>query len=333
MAWRTDKKNEQAQNLIDALGFDPNEDPTRFSSQVPQPTDERTGFPENWKALFHINIKESAIIDQKHGGGVIVEDPENLFSIRDRRRYNGTDNEFAREYYRYVGRLHRVEGQHGFVGYEAARFEPSSYAFLPAATDEKQRILLLTRSDNSQVSSIEFNGHRNPGDDPIEIEKSGIGGREFTVGYDKDGNVGQVNFHIRYTRDDMDADGVPDVYTDQYSLGEYRYEGRWYSGGGRNDIGKLEMEEDKKTGRVILRRIEDGEVKDEMEFPMKIDPQALKERWLHDALLKDPRNPDTRLDEKWRGVDFFHDAGLRWDAVADDKLHSLTKIPKPAPDA
>lgn len=321
------------QNLRDVLGFDPTEDPGRFSSQVPQPKDESTGFPENWRELFHANIKGSARTDEKHGGGLIVEDPENLFSIRDRRRYNGIDNGFSREYHRYAQGANRVEGQRGFEGYTLPpRFETSSSALLPAAAEGKQRLFLHTRSDNSETSSIEFNGDWLPRDDQVVIKKAGVGGREFKVAYDKDGNVGQVDFHIVHTREDVDAEGVPDIYADDYFLRKYESEGRWYDGGDKDNIGELEMEEDKKTGRIIIRRTENGEVKDEMEFPMKINPQALKDKWLPYELLRNPKNPDTRLDENWRGVDFFHDAGLRWDAVADDSLHSLTQIPEPAPE-
>ena len=296
------QQNEQDKNLKDILGFDPNATTDEPKRPAPSFKDERRGFPDNWKEVFKQSVKNYHSLGNEE---IITEDLDNLFSVSKNPMFNAV----TRCFYRYS-----QKGRH---------FEGSSYAFLPDNPEEEsQRLSFITNSDNDDFVDISFQKEKRWA--PITIQKSS-GKRRVVAMYSERGDIQGFEFG--------QFEMIPNNITGHIAYGAYDEDHGWHYGAispRDEDLLKLDLEEDKEHDMVIVRRTEDGEVKDVIEFPMKIDPQALKDKWLDPRLLEDPKNPDPSLDLSWKGRDFFHDAGLRWDAVADDSLHSLTRISPPA---
>jgi hypothetical protein len=182
----------------------------------------------------------------------------------------------------------------------------------------------LHRPDNTEAISIINYGDNNTYTwfkmhDSAEFSKKKVGERSVDVSYDPNGNLKAVSFEIRQpTPDNSFAARKAKI------LGSGKID--------KNAQFDFEVAEDEEAKSLVLKRVENGDVKDIIEVPRHVDLKIIRESLVLDELMKNPRNPDPNLDVAWRGVDVFHMSGMRWDPVADDSLHSLTPIPPPAPE-
>lgn len=299
-------------NLRDVLGFDPSESSDRDFSPTPSSSHpERRDWPENWREMF-IAQQDSPLTEHV--------DVDNLFTI-------SKPFSLVKAYGESIQRTY-----YGFNpdSKEKRKFQNVRSVVMPPKKMEDGYYSFQSgrEGEDSEYVRISFNPKdaQNIGNFPIEIIKGGVGDRGIQVDYDENGELLDVRLAIRPDVVHLNA-GSTDIYQDNREVSIYRdLENKWKAGG---DFGEVEFDELFDENRLIFRRIQNGEVKDDVEVPLKIDQEELKRKWLGEKLLEDPANHDTQLDEGWR-VDFFHDAGLRWDAVADDSFHSLTRIPPPA---
>ncbi len=290
------QKNEQDQNLRDILGFDPNPPADEPGTSTSGFKGERRGFPENWREIF----KKSAKAANHHLSKDPFVDEANLFTISNW--------------------VHGISRNFGMYYPEEERFLFPSSLFLE---DYPSRRLRFHTSSIDKITSAtaDFGGDKHSTEwSPIQISKdigsNRSGGRSMEIHYAEDGNLIKIILRV-----------IPFSPNGRYH-NSYKSEVVYDYKGGVQSTGDFDVltDEDRQSGILKVERVEQGDVKDEIEVPVKIDPQALKDKWIDPRLLENPQNPDPSLDLSWKGVDFFHDAGLRWDAVADDSFHSLTRL-------
>lgn len=195
------------------------------------------------------------------------------------------------------------------------RYNGSTESFVKGCSlyDNGFSLRLHTPTDGITFVSFEYDGYR------VTFAKHHIGARTLKASYKSDGNLTEIEFII--IQPDTTIKGmVPFV--------------RIFGDRKVDVLSNLDLNvsESEKDGVFILERLENGDIKDIIEVPKKVDVEGLRNKFIPDELLNNLKSFDTSLDDGWRGVDFFHEAGIRWDAVADDSFHSLTPIPPPAPE-
>ncbi len=283
----------QHENLTEILGFDPNAstEPRGIGDGTPKPKSERYGWPKDWKQLFQ---------DEMVGKGrnrLVYQDAERLFAIS---TFPAGKVIIERSYYSYDP-------------------EAEGFRAVSGATFSDDKFTLSARADNDSHYSLTYDEKALV---PIRVGEK-IGGRMLDIHY-----LGNGQLHgVEWASHSLEGDGSsPMKKTNVYYSPENGFE---FS---KKDGVELDISVSE-TGTGILKRLENSEVLDILEVPLTLSLDKINKikDSVPDELLRHPDNPNTKLDEGWRGVDFFHELGLKWDPVADDSLHSLTPIPVPAP--
>ncbi len=286
-----DPQSEQDQNFRDVLGFDPNsssEEATGGEGGIPKPKDEHSSWPKDWKEIFkQVRIP---IHHNRLNINLLFRDPDNLFGIDE------DDYGIDRGYFAFDQSLNS--------------FQRKNYFYVD---NDRQSLGVRLESDNHDWSGFNIDPLRKWAN--ASISKM-IGGRDLTVYY-SDGKFDFVTLEV------IPHSRVIDSDKDIIDYGLVRH-GNSLSPTVSGLALEGKIDEEKEIAEI--QRLEKGKVIDTFSIPLNVDFNKIKEECFPQELLRDPKDPNTALDDSWKGVDFFHEAGLRWDAVADDSLHSLTRL-------
>lgn len=88
-------------------------------------------------------------------------------------------------------------------------------------------------------------------------------------------------------------------------------------------FGELTLRVD--NDRIRMTRYKGEKVYDVIEFPLEIDVENIQQRFLPDALVRNPTLDNTDVDFNWKMSDPARVAGIEWEAMEDDEYHSMDR--------
>lgn len=269
--------------------------PSDESVEIPRPTDERYGWPKDWKERF----KQEKIMQRDP----IIRDPDSLLGVdhfhkgteRGYFAFDQTRERFSRRNDLYIGESDQ--------GGQQTRVSLSGDGH--ADWRATRSTLTITNKEGQETAIVDKR----------------VGGRDLLVYY-SNGQFSSLRLdsmpHSRFLQSD-DEESRSNMYLYQGELVD-------------SQSGDLQGEIDENAGIAHINRLEDDKIVDSFSIPITVDFAQIKGELFPEELLKNPTNPNPDLDEGWRGVDPVDRVGITWELKEDDRLHSLTPIPEPAPE-
>lgn len=244
----------------------------------PLPLPEQSSITPEVQEAFKKHLKESNTMSTARYHSV----PEKLFEATGMPPWNGTS--YFRVYY-------RIPTRETFSLYDV--------------TAE----LFLTMNDNESVDSFTVDLLGEPGErkDKLRISHWAnlppIGRSHTSI----DATLQERDLRANYDNDQL-HDFLFKPNYDDFGVNIFFEE---LQARGKMNFGDTQVEYDKENGLVKLKRETNGEIRDEITIPTKIDSQQITQELIPAQLQNNPLEADPEHDH-WKTTDLKHDLGIDW---------------------
>lgn len=184
---------------------------------------------------------------------------------------------------------------------DADRFEPSGILFQGEALPSQAGKFIAGRYIAHEFSTINFRDF----DSNITSFQIAIAERLCYLKYTNKGSLIEINFWMqRQGAAFLDEHGI----SLQAEIGKLLDQGTFEEKRGVNNYKFTVLEE-----KINLKRFEEGELKDELMLPRKIDQKAIIEELFDSPTLEDPIKAPPELDDSWRFANLMEVVGVKWE--------------------
>lgn len=297
----TDSSAEQAQNLKDVLGFDPN------STAANQKGVRTPGGSEISRVSKGTGIEEDAIrfrFDRDFivGGEIIHSDPDKLFNIT---MYNGD----TRRVYKKINPHYSSVDNGGTLILKVANKD-----------EELDREIIVHRdSDDPNEAGISRGQSLVFEKDKFEV-KGGTGNRTFDARYDKSGVLERVLSSAQVFSNDEHDDFRGDSLSVMCGVADFQFEEQVWA---QDSATPWQWEPNEKEQELKMWRGDREDPVDELIVPWRVDISALRADLFPDYLLKNPQDSNLELDRSWKDVDLFKKVGVSFSSFKNDSINTL----------